>query len=671
MLSAVAKTLPTLVSDEKVQTSEHYRAEVDGLRGIAVLAVIGFHAFPEYFPGGFVGVDVFFVISGFLISSIILRQLSRSSFSFSDFYARRIRRIFPSLLVVLTASLLFGGFVLFPQELEQLGKHVGSASIFVSNFTLWEESGYFDSSAEFKPLLHLWSLGIEEQFYLLWPMALLVLWRWPQRIRISVAVLTIASFALCLAIGSRSAVANFYFPLSRFWELGLGCLLAVMKVDAQGGRSSGAHRATELARIAQSVAPIVGIALIALAVFLFDRRTQFPGWAALLPTVGAMCVVASSGRSWFQRRIMGSTALVSIGVISYPLYLWHWPLLSFSWILGAGEPDSSVRVLAVVASVGLAWATYVLFERPIRAQRSRRVTFALVASLATLGAAGFVMYAARGFPERFEVDVREMIPEAKRDALCPIEFDEREVFNYCKSTQPRPPAAIFLGDSRAQGIYDGVVSAVGARYPLTLLARGGCPAVLGVDLHYVGERDCLRAWEIFVEYVQKVKPQLVIVVGGGAGLLDPTDAEYTETDQFASRKDALRFGLHQLISALQRTSRVIYIREVPRFESSPNCFLRPITLPTTHCIPVMPRSIVDQGTASYNEVVDQIQAELPGLRVLDPAVAVCDSLICSQKLSTGEILYADQLHLNTSGGRHFAYVSGLLSLMEDALGSDH
>src|SRR4051812_36127322 len=209
-MSAAAKALHSGLADQpRVLIAEYYRAEIDGLRGIAVLAVIGFHAFPDYVPGGFVGVDVFFVISGFLISSIILRQLSRSQFTIADFYSRRIRRIFPALLVILTACLLFGGLVLLPNELEQLGKHIGSAVLFASNFTLWFESGYFDTTAEFKPLLHLWSLGIEEQFYLLWPMLLLLLWRRPRMIRLSVALLTLGSFVLCLIVGSRSSVANF------------------------------------------------------------------------------------------------------------------------------------------------------------------------------------------------------------------------------------------------------------------------------------------------------------------------------------------------------------------------------------------------------------------------------------------------------------------------------
>ena len=365
---------------------------------------------------------------------------------------------------------------------------------------------------------------------------------------------------------------------------------------------------------------------------------------------------------------MASAALVGVGVISYPLYLWHWPLLSFAAILGGGTPDDAYRVVAVVASFVLAWATFALFERPIRAQKGVRVIAALLAALAILGAAGLIMFAARGFPQRFETDVRAMIPEPKRDQLCPKEFGKHRVFNYCKSTQPVPPAAIFLGDSRTQAIYDGVVSAVGNRYPLALLARGGCPAVLGVNLHYVAQGGCKEAWDIFVKYVQKVKPRVVVVVGGGADLLRMPDAEMTTTTQhFESRRAAFKFGLRELIKALQTTSQVIYVRQIPKFKSSPNCFLRPITLPESQCAPRIALSTIEERTATYNDIVDEVQRELPALRVLDPTEALCGPQSCSQTLPSGEIIYSDRLHLSTAGGRHFARESGLLSLIEREL----
>ncbi len=672
-MSAAAKALHSGLAGPRVLTAEYYRAEIDGLRGIAVLAVIGFHAFPDYVPGGFVGVDVFFVISGFLISSIILRQLSRSQFTIADFYSRRIRRIFPALLVVLTACLLFGGLVLLPNELEQLGKHIGSAALFASNLTLWFESGYFDTTAEFKPLLHLWSLGIEEQFYLLWPMLLLLLWRRPRMILGGVALLTGISFVLCLVVGSRSSVANFYFPLPRFWELGLGCLLAVFK-ESQGsaGRWLGdlslpSGRYARLARIAHGLLPVAGIVLIGSSMLIFDRKTVFPGWAALVPTAGAICVIAARSDSWFQRRVMASGVLVFIGVISYPLYLWHWPTLSFAAILESGTPAAAVRAAAVLLSFLLAWLTFILFERPVRTQKSGRVSIALAAGLAILGAAGLGMYALGGFPERFDTDVRALNPEPRRNDLCPEEFRSHQLFNYCKSTQAAPPAVLFLGDSRAQSVYDGVAGVLGSRQPLALLARGGCPPILGVDLHYRDQKGCMAVWQTFVQYVAKVKPRVVVVIGGGAHLLDPSEATLEKTSDFATQEDAFKHGVRNLITTLAKTSRVIYTRQLPSFQTSPSCFLRPIQLPGSACSPSVSRSTVEASTSSFDRILYDLQNEIPELELVDSVTGLCDATKCAQQLPSGELLYIDQYHLSTAGGRHFARTSGLVDLIESEL----
>lgn len=672
MSAAVKAVQSATKGNERALVAEEYRAEIDGLRGIAVLAVLGFHAFPEYFPGGYVGVDVFFVVSGFLISRLILRQLRRSTFRIPDFYARRVRRIFPSLLIVLIACLLLGALVLLPDELEELGKHVGSAAIFTSNFTLWMEAGYFDAAAELKPLRHLWSLGIEEQFYLLWPVLLLLLWRRPKSVRFNVALLTVASFVLCLAVGSRSSVANFYLPLSRFWELGAGCLLAVLK-ESTGSigawfddRPLHFSRYGRLAQITNSTLPIVGVVLIGVSILAFNPATLFPGWAALVPTVGAMCIIVGRSDSWFQRTVMASGALVFVGLISYPLYLWHWPLLSFVAILDAGHPDSAVRFAMTVLSFVLAWLTFVLFERPVRAQRSTRVSLALAAGLAILGVAGLTLYFARGFPDRFDL-VRALTPAPRTNALCPTEFDAHRTFNYCKSTQAEPPGAVFLGDSRAQGVYDGVAEELGTRYALTLLGRGGCPPLLGVGLHYIDQQRCQETWETFVRYVETVKPRAVVIVGGGAELLDPSEARLEPGSRFTTQEEAFKHGLRQLVTTLAGTSQVIYIRQLPQFQSAPSCFLRPIRMPGSRCAPTLPRKAVEAENAPIDRILDELRDEVPGLQLVESVAPLCGPESCSQKLPSGDVIYIDQLHLSPAGGRYFARSSGLAELIEKAL----
>src|SRR6266702_1058211 len=245
----------------------HYRPDIDGLRGIAILAVLGFHASPTFIPGGYVGVDVFFVISGFLISTLILAQLRRSTFTLSDFYVRRARRLFPALAIVLTSCLLFGWFALLPQEFADLGKHVAAAAAFVLNFAVWRESGYFDPAANLNPVLHLWSLGIEEQFYLVWPLVLLMLWRHRRSLVITMGVLIATSFALNIVFMHTDPKGGFYLPVTRFWELGLGCLLgAVTDLWPATGRPQpdrpGAGKRFVIATALRPALFVLGFALI-------------------------------------------------------------------------------------------------------------------------------------------------------------------------------------------------------------------------------------------------------------------------------------------------------------------------------------------------------------------------------------------------------------------------
>ena len=209
-----------------------YRRDIDGLRAIAVLAVIGFHAFPAAVPGGFVGVDVFFVISGFLISTIVFGSLERGGFSYVDFYDRRIRRIFPALIIVLVATWIAGWRLLYPLEYANLGKHIASGAGFVSNFMLWRDSGYFDTGAEQKPLLHLWSLAIEEQFYLVWPLGLVLTWRFVKLRFALIGVVALSSFGICVWLTGRDPVVAYYFPVTRFWELLMGAMLAYSGIVA-------------------------------------------------------------------------------------------------------------------------------------------------------------------------------------------------------------------------------------------------------------------------------------------------------------------------------------------------------------------------------------------------------------------------------------------------------
>src|SRR6478736_853600 len=388
--------------------TDKYRPDIDGLRAFAEVSVVLYHAFPKVITGGYVGVDVFFVISGFLISKILFAEIAEHRFLFMSFYGRRIRRIFPALAVCLAAVLAYGFVSLTPDELAQLGKHVFFGAGFLSNIVLWSESGYFDGAATFKPLLHLWSLGIEEQFYILWPALLWVVFRLKAKVGRLLIVLFLASFAINVALTITDISAAFYLPVSRFWELLAGAALAW-------------RRQIVLSLIVRSWISVAGLAALVTSAVFFTAEMRFPGWLALLPVAGAVAIILAGPEAAVNRIVFSNRAAVFVGLISYPLYLWHWPLISYAYVIRMGKPPTPLMATALVAvSFLLAWATYRFIEYPVRfgAHRHRR-TQIVAACMVALGTCGLAVWTKGGFPERFPplpgVDIRK-IGEAKLDA---------------------------------------------------------------------------------------------------------------------------------------------------------------------------------------------------------------------------------------------------------------
>ena len=395
-------------------THPQYRADIDGLRAIAVLSVVGFHAFPLWVKGGFIGVDIFFVISGYLISTIVFGSLARNCFSFVDFYIRRIKRIFPSLLLVLVTCFAFGWFALFADEYKQLGKHIAGGAGFISNFLLWNESGYFDNVAETKPLLHLWSLGVEEQFYIIWPLLLWFAWKQRFNLLTITAVVAVISFALNIDQVNSDAVAAFYSPQTRFWELMTGSILAHVtlhkqnlfhkfkyKLDAWLDPTSHAHVQEANGETRRDAQSVLGSVLIVIGVLVITKEKHFPGWWAVLPTAGAVLIISAGAHAWLNRVVLSNRVLVWFGLISFPLYLWHWPLLSFARIVESETPSRQIRIAAVFISIALAWLTYRLIERPIRfGMHGKAKTTTMLALMTAVGYVGYIGYDRDGFPSR-------------------------------------------------------------------------------------------------------------------------------------------------------------------------------------------------------------------------------------------------------------------------------
>ena len=375
----------------------HYCPDIDGLRAIAVLSVVGFHAFG--IQAGFIGVDFFFVISGYLISTILFKEAGSGRISIVDFYRRRIRRIYPALLTVLAFCFALGWLVLLADEYEQLNKHIAAGLAFISNLVLLGESSYFDSASTSKILLHLWSLGIEEQFYIVWPLLILFFAKQRLKLRNWIAILLIASFALNIGIIYTYPAAAFYLPLTRFWELLIGAALAYRVV---------VNQKPALIFGSANFNSLLGLVLLIAANIFINDRSVFPGWWALLPTLSAILFIAAGPHAWFNQHVLGSRLLVWFGLISYPLYLWHWPLLTFARILDGGrQPASYIRVCMVLLAILLAWLTYRFIEKPIRFSQK---TYLTPARLFTLGCFLFLLasftYLDHGLPNRSAAQVK-------------------------------------------------------------------------------------------------------------------------------------------------------------------------------------------------------------------------------------------------------------------------
>jgi peptidoglycan/LPS O-acetylase OafA/YrhL len=436
---------------QSAATPFSYRRDIDGLRAVAVLSVVAFHAFPEFVRGGFIGVDIFFVISGYLITSIILGHLERGDFNFVEFYQRRIRRIFPALILVLIVCALIGKLILFADEYQQLGKHIAAGAGFASNLLLWSESGYFDTSSETKPLLHLWSLGIEEQFYIVWPLLLWATYRLRMNVIAVIGTIALVSFWLNVRGLHDNLAATFYSPQTRLWELLCGAALAWWATRAT---VNGPQRPSS---------SFIGAALIC-ACMLFVSIGAFPGWWALMPTVGAVLIIASGPQSPLNRIVLSNPALVWVGVISYPLYLWHWPLLSFARIIDGGQPGLAVRAALVVLSVMLAWATFRFLEYPIRTIRTKGGAFFKTASLVTaMLIAGFLGYTDANADISQTADAQLVGPwtpwKYENNEACrkrfPMPGADKYTWWFCMLQRDEPPTVILLGNSHTNDFFPG------------------------------------------------------------------------------------------------------------------------------------------------------------------------------------------------------------------------
>jgi len=502
-------------------THPKYRADIDGLRALAVLSVVIFHAFPRRLSGGFIGVDIFFVISGFLISTIILGNLQNDSFSYLEFYRRRIRRIFPALVVVLLACLGLGWFGLLAGEYQQVGMHTLGGIGFISNLMLWNEAGYdyFNTASQSKPLLHLWSLAIEEQFYIVWPLLLVVLWK--RRWNFTGVACGIALVSFCFNVLSfpEHAQAAFYSPLSRFWELMIGGVLAYALM----------YKADSMARYANAQSAL-GMALVVAGLVFINNERAFPGWWALLPTGGAALLISAGPLAWLNRTVLSNPLAVWFGKISYPLYLWHWPLLSLATLWNNQEtPESPVRLGLVMLAIALAWLTYRFIEQPIRVGNMGS-TPQLVVAFCLVGLLAAPIIVLNGFPGRNinQDETRVFLDQYKKLTRLGLSdyYQERCDFSdwatgknkgsidaACTATNGDRPVYLLWGDSHGQALSFGIRKNISPSVQLAQVMTNGCKPKLHPDPKNMTDKSaCQSSNEFAIEFIKKHKPARVFVV---------------------------------------------------------------------------------------------------------------------------------------------------------------
>lgn len=549
-----------------------YRADIDGLRGIAVLLVVGYHAFPHWVPGGFIGVDVFFVISGFLISNIIFQNLYQNSFSFADFYRRRVRRIFPALLVIFVCCYVLGWFVLLPHEYKQLGKHIASGAGFISNFVLWSEAGYFDNTAITKPLLHLWSLGIEEQFYIVWPLIVWAAYKKKVDWLVVVSVIAIGSFILNLWSVAHDLTAAFYSPATRIWELLLGALVAHRRF---------AERVELISAQNKAVVSALSVCALVMGVALINKETHFPGAWALLPTLATAGLIAVGPLVLVNRIILSNRLLVWCGLISFPLYLWHWPLLSFARIIEAEPLSMKACWVIVMLSILLAWATYVLVEKPVRyGTRGALKVAALMGAMLAIGFGGFNVYDRDGLEFRGPQIVGKdrgydggpggtMVPR------CGLPAEVSAGFTCWEDTRPAIRFAL-VGDSKASAIHGGLVrtSTADGRWLFIGMGSKDKPLpIISSDLVYsayqAGSAIALKA------LAENKQIQVVLIVTSTRALFrlkNATDIE--DLDRSPNYQVALE-GLQRTVDILKSAQKkIVFLIDNPTLPHPEDCLPR-------------------------------------------------------------------------------------------------
>lgn len=612
-----------------------------------MLSVLGFHFFPNWLPGGYVGVDIFFVISGFLITHRLLVDLTLDRFHFWSFWGARIRRIFPAVILVAATSLIFGWFALWASEFAQLGKHIASGGAFFVNFVFVNEHGYFDNSGYTKPMLHLWSLSVEEQFYIFWPITIFLAWKIRLNLVTVFLFLIVLSFGYSFQIVDKNPTGNFFWPWGRIWEFLFGGLLAWLLVHKNEKlydfaicveqlliRAVTTNKFAPNGVVLSDVISFVALFMLLFAVFCLDKTTPFPSVWTAIPTTGAALIIAAGSKSHLNQLLFSNKIAVLIGLISFPLYLWHWPILSFSHIVGGVFPDRSVRIIGVVISLLLAWMTYQFIEKPVKKSGLKSaLACLLVGSMAFTVFAGWYIYSNGGLKERSFIAQKKLADaefghplwKYTRNEICKNNFwlpeaDEWGWF-FCSQSKDRPPNVILLGDSYANQYYPGFVMTNALNHN-SFLSLGTCNGL-----------DVLKASNEADKYRKSDNP----CFGNNAFLQERHLEKIIQNEkslQFAiltvarSNLTAEHFDwLMTRIRLLKRHDIEIVLFQ-PHLRPSPaynikSCYSRPFSNPIHDC--VLDPDRLSAADEEFNQLINKINSLGEKILTFNPNLIFCKS----------------------------------------------
>jgi peptidoglycan/LPS O-acetylase OafA/YrhL len=643
------------------QTTFTYRPEIDGLRAVAVISVVLFHAGFTTFSGGFAGVDVFFVISGYLISQILIRELGQGRFSIVRFYERRARRILPALFVVLLCCVPFAWLWMLPMELRRFGQSLMAVATFSSNILFWFKTDYFSPSAEEQPLLHTWSLAVEEQYYIVFPVLLALGWKLGRR-RVAVGVWLIA---LTSFLGSEWAsrhheAANFYLLPSRAWELLAGVLAALWQQAQQSRSPSVAPGPGSL------VGPLVGLALIAYSVVGFGPHTPTPSAFALAPVLGAVLIVLFATHTSSVGRLLSWRPLVGIGLLSYSAYLWHQPILAFARLAGVGS-STPVRLLLAFSAFPLAYLSWRFVEQPLRrpgALPGMGWAWASAAGLVACCALGGVFHVAQGFAGRqifvANPQVREYLAVKEQidgwehwceEHPAPDRKDGTFAYPLCAVGAPGvTPDMIVWGDSFAGALIPGLNHELRRAGRASLVfTQDGCPPLPGVTIP--GKQGCTEdVHSRFIQYLARL-PTVKYVIWFGhlqAAMTLPEVRLNGEPTSPAAATEAARKTLAEL-RALGK--QVIFVQQGPYM---------PLDVPDFYMRSALRKDGADLAVtrAEYHEFI----APVLGLRpLIEPSgrwvqteELFCEGDRCPARRERYGLLYSDRSHVSLAVSKDLA-----------------